>query len=584
MKGDTMKNSRGAHPAIGLFVFGVVCAIAFSEVSAQVATFTTQRYPLLGNTHIAADFNGDGRPDLAGAGANAVSVMLGNGDGTFRPKTDFPVGTQTQAVAAGDFNSDSRVDLVVTLNSPQFSLALLTGTGTGTFNAPTFFPNTSGFDSPAIAATDLNGDGRLDLVVMHGIACFTAPCRAAHSITILLGNGNGTFQTPSEIDVGTGPMAMAVVDLNRDGIKDVAIGGGNTELSVLLGVGNGTFVRQPVVTLVPGGDLFSACNDVGVGDLNRDGILDLVVPLGNGHGNAILTGNGNGTLQVRSRIQIDETFAPLHVAVADYNRDGFLDIARTMGDGTNGLMQILRGNGDGTFQAPNRYLVPPPSRGGIMILAGDWNGDAKPDIAFVEGGAGAPTIDVLTNTTGGVPPPIGVASFSLNPTTVTGGNPSTGTVTLTAVAQASTTVAITSNTAAATGPASVTVPVGSQSRTFSISTTQVPATTSAVITASLNGTSRTATLTINPAAGGADTVSITRAEYDGNRRLRVEATSTRSTATLRVFVTSSNQLIGTLSNDGGGRYRGEFSWPVNPQSITVRSNFGGQATRAVTAR
>jgi hypothetical protein len=106
-----------------------------------------------------------------------------------------------------------------------------------------------------------------------------------------------------------------------------------------------------------------------------------------------------------------------------------------------------------------------------------------------------------------------------------------------------------------------------------------------VITASLNGTSRSATLTINPAAGGADTVSITRAEYDsGNRRLRVEATSTRSTATLRVFVTSTNQLIGTLSNDGGGRFRGEFSWPVNPQSITVRSNFGGQATRAVTLR
>jgi hypothetical protein len=564
-----------------------VCALAFNEVSAQVATFTTQRYPLLGNTHIAADFNGDGKPDLAGAGGNDVSVMLGNGDGTFRAKTDFPIGMQTQAVAAGDFNSDGRVDLMVTLNTPQLSLALLTGTGTGTFNAPTFFPNTSGFDSPAIAATDLNGDSRLDLVVMHSIACFTAPCRAARSITILLGNGNGTFQTPSEIDVGTGPNSMAVVDLNRDGIKDVAIGGGNTELSILLGVGNGTFVRQPVVTLVPGGDFFSACNDIGVGDLNRDGIQDLVVPLGNGHGNAILIGNGNGTFQVRSRIQIDETFAPLHVAVADYNRDGFVDIARTMGDGTNGLMQILRGNGDGTFQAPNRYLVPPPnsSRGGIMILAGDWNGDAKPDIAFVEGGAGAPTIDVLTNTTGGVPPSLGVASLSLNPATVTGGNSSTGTVTLTAVAQASTTVAITSNNPAATVPASVTVPAGSQSRTFSISTTQVPATTTAIITASLNGTSRSATLTINPAAGGTDTVTITRAEYDsGNRRLRVEATSTRANAALQAFVTSSGQLIGTLSNDGGGRYRGEFTWPVNPQSITVRSNFGGQATRAVTLR
>jgi hypothetical protein len=92
-------------------------------------------------------------------------------------------------------------------------------------------------------------------------------------------------------------------------------------------------------------------------------------------------------------------------------------------------------------------------------------------------------------------------------------------------------------------------------------------------------------LTINPGAPGTDTVSITRAEYDSsNRRLRVEATSTRATATLQVFITSSGQLIGTLSSDGGGRYRGEFNWPVNPQNITVRSNFGGQATRAVTAR
>src|SRR5919204_4336726 len=131
MKSDTLTKWKTTHPTIALFVFGTAWAMAFSEVSAQAATFTTQEYPLLGNTHIAADLNGDSRPDLAGAGANAVSVMLGNGDGTFRAKTDFPIGTQAQAVAAGDFNSDGKVDLVVTLNSPQFSLALLTGTGTG---------------------------------------------------------------------------------------------------------------------------------------------------------------------------------------------------------------------------------------------------------------------------------------------------------------------------------------------------------------------------------------------------------------------------------------------------------------------
>ena len=513
MIGKTLEKWRGAHPAVALFVFGVVCAMTFSEVSAQNATFTTQKYPLLGNTHTAADLNGDGKVDLAGSGANVVSVMLGNGNGTFGAKTDFPVAAAPQAVAAGDFNSDGKMDLMATLNDAQLSLALLTGTGMGTFNPPIYFPNTSGFDSPAIAATDLNSDGKLDLVVMHTIGCYIAPCTSADSITVLLGNGDGTFQTPSEVDVGTGPSAMAVLDLNADGIKDVAIGGGNTELSILLGVGDGTFVQQPVVTLVTGGDPFSACNDIGVGDLNRDGKQDLVVPLGNGHGNAILIGNGNGTFQVTSRIQIDETFAPLHVAVADYNLDGKLDIARTMGDGTFGLLQIMNGNGDGTFQAPIRYVVPPQSRGGIMILAGDWNADAKPDIAFVEAGAGAPTTDVLTNTTRGVPPPT---------------------------------------------PTPTPVPTPPPSPT------------------------PTATPTPTPAI---DTVSITRAEYQtNNRRLRVDATSTNATATLQVFVTSSNQLIGTLSNEGGGRFRGQFSWPVNPQNITVRSNFGGQATRAVTTR
>jgi hypothetical protein len=91
------------------------CATMLSEVSAQNATFTTQQYPLLGNNHVAADFNGDGL-DLAGAGSNAVSVMLNNGAGTFGPKTDFAIAAQTQAVAAGDFNNDGIFDTTLSPN------------------------------------------------------------------------------------------------------------------------------------------------------------------------------------------------------------------------------------------------------------------------------------------------------------------------------------------------------------------------------------------------------------------------------------------------------------------------------------
>src|SRR5215216_1124514 len=144
--------------------------------AAQSATFTNFTYPILGNTHVAADLNGDGRLDLAGSGANSAAVMLNNGDGTFQPKVQYPVAGQTQDVAAGDFNSDGRIDLVVTINTPQISLSLLLGNGNGTFGTAINFPNTSGFDSPDVVTTDLNNDGKLDVVILHSIACFTAPC------------------------------------------------------------------------------------------------------------------------------------------------------------------------------------------------------------------------------------------------------------------------------------------------------------------------------------------------------------------------------------------------------------------------
>ena len=569
----------------------LVCGLTtlFATIAfAQSANFNSQIYPFLGNTHVAADFNGDGKRDLAGSGANAVSVMLNNGDGTFGPKTNYPLSFQTQDVAAADFTGDGKLDLAVTLNDPNSSLAVLIGTAAGTFNAPVYFANSSGFDSPSILALDVNNDGKADVVILHSIACFTAPCMSGHSITVLLGNGNGTFQFPREIDVGVLPHSMAAGDFNRDGRIDLAIGGERTELRILLGLGNGSFLPQPTMTLVPGGDLFSACNDIDIGDFNGDGIQDMVVPLGNGRGNAILIGTGNGTFQVASRIQIDESFAPLNTAVADYNGDGFLDIARAMGDGTNGLVEILNGNGNGTFQPPVRYLVPPPqsSIGGTFIVSNDLNGDTKSDIVLAVGGA-SPSLRVMLNAAATPPPPtppptVTLSSVALSPNVITGGGAVTGTVTLSAPPQAAVSVVLSSNRAAATLPASVSVAAGNLSATFQVNTAQVSAQTIATITATLNGISRLANLTINPVGSTTDTVSITRAEYTSSQqRLRIEATSTSSSATLKVYVSSTNALIGTLNNDGGGRYRGEFSWPSNPQNVTVRSSLGGSATRGV---
>src|SRR5215211_5885074 len=250
---------RGVLAYSSLFCTLILAMLIFASVAPAAtlsATFVTFNYPFFGGNHIAVDLNGDG---------------------TFQPMVQYPVAGAAQAVAAGDFNSDGRVDLVVTISSPQISLALLPGKGDGTFNAPIHFPNTSGFDSPDVVATDLNNDGKLDAVILHSIACFTAPCVAAEVITVMLGNGDGTFQT-RELAAPQHMHAMDAGDFNRDGIRDLAIGSENTKLHILLGAGDGTFVRQPEMTLIPGGDLFSACNDVDVADFNRDTIQDLVIP------------------------------------------------------------------------------------------------------------------------------------------------------------------------------------------------------------------------------------------------------------------------------------------------------------------
>jgi hypothetical protein len=685
---DVMLFTNRKHPARQLAVpsLVVLLMLLFAQaVFAQSATFARTDYPLLGNTHIAADFNGDGRLDLAGAGLNAASVMLNTGDGTFRPKVAYPVAGQTQDLAAGDFNGDGIIDLVVTINTPQISLSLLTGTGDGTFNAAINFPNTSGFDSPDVVATDLNNDGKLDVVILHSIACFTAPCVAAETITVMLGNGDATFQT-RELAAPQHMHAMAAGDFNRDGIKDLAIGSENTKLHILLGVGDGTFVRQPEMTLIAGGDLFSACNDVDVADFNRDTIQDLVVPLGNGNGNVVLLGTGDGTFRQSFRITENAVSSPLNLAVADFNLDGFQDVARAMGDGTFGLMEIANGNGDGTFQVPLRYLVPPDksSLGGIFITSSDLNGDSKADVALEVGGASTSLV-VLRNTTAAAPPPtpqapallsppqdatvaqpvtfdwsdasgaatytiqiddsstfsapqivsqnIGMSNFTtsslpakrlwwrvrginsagvagpwsvtrrftaqppspgpatlsaltLSPTSVVGGSSSQGTITLTSAAPSGGAIVAlsSSNTAVASVPASVTIPSGATSATFTIPTQTVSTATSVNISAAYGGVSKTATLTARPPPP-ADTVAIQIAEYaSGNRQLRVEATSSNASATLRVYVTSTNTLIGTLRNEGGGRYRGDFSVSSNPQNITVRSSLGGSATRAVTQK
>ncbi len=623
--------------------------------SAQSPTFSIQSYPLLGNSHIALDLNGDGILDLAGPGANGAAVMLGNANGTFRARVDFAAGGQSQDLAAGDFNSDGKPDLAVTINSPQISLSLLTGNGDGTFNAPINFPNTTGFDAPVIVAADVNNDTRLDLLIAHTLACFTAPCTSSDDLTIMLGNGNGTFQS-SQMNVGIGMAEIVVGDFNRDGNKDLAMAGSPARLYLLRGNGDGTFVQQPTQTLIPGENhLGEDGTDIDVGDFNRDGIQDLVVAVSlNGSRTVVLIGNGDGSFRTPLVITEPAIRIPHYQAVADYNGDGSQDLALSLGWGFQGMIEILNGNGDGTFQPLVLYDPAPSdsSTAGGDLITGDFNRDGRPDLALQVRGA-SPALHILINTTNGgtAPPtptplpaptllsPANNAKVPLNQSIPFSWSAVSGAATYeiqfddsssftnplfaaqTGLTQTQTTQTFTSErrfwwrvrarTAAQVNGAwsaarSIDVkrdaaPLPTSTRTpTAIGPSLTPTSTQPIPT---TGPSATLTLTVPPTATrtstaipsatntrtpttmAADTVSIQLAEYSaGNDELRVEATGSNASATLSVYVTSTNTLLGTLRNEGGGRYRGDFSWPTNPQNITVRSNLGGSASRTVTLK
>lgn len=647
---------RNVFPTkVGIMLITLALLLSFlgvpmaSAQSTQSPTFAIQIYPLLANSHIAVDLNGDGILDLAGPGANGAAVMLGNADGTFRARVNFPAGGQSQDLAAGDFNSDGKQDLAVTINSAQISLSLLTGNGDGTFNAPVNFPNTTGFDAPVIVASDVNNDTRLDLLIAHTLACFTAPCTSSDDLTIMLGSGNGTFQS-GQMNVGIGMAEIAVGDFNRDGNKDLAMAGSSARLYLLRGNGDGTFVQQPTQTLIPGDNhLGEDGTDIDVGDFNRDGIQDLVVAVSlNGSRTVVLIGNGDGSFRPPLVITEPDIRIPHYQAVADYNGDGSQDLALSLGWGFQGMIEILKGNGDGTFQPLVLYDPAPPdsSTAGGDLVTGDFNRDGRPDLALQVRGA-FPALHILINTTNAPPPgppaapilvsPANNATLPLNQSITFSWNPVSGAATYqiqiddsssfnspvlsrTGITQTQTAHTLTSEgtfwwrvrgrTASGTNGAWSTarsfviqrLTTPTPTRTPTLNATQAlptatrPSATPIALTptATLPATAmRTATLSVSatpsrvPATPtiATDTVSIQLAEYSiGNALLKVEAISSNTSTTLTVYVTSTNVLIGTLRNDGGGRYRGEFSWPSNPQNITVRSSTGGLASRTVTAK
>jgi len=273
---------------------------------------------------VAGDFNHDGNMDLAVncTGFDVVAILFGDGQGGFVLGGHFPTDTLTKGLQVGDVNSDGNLDLVSATNWGYDEIVLL-GDGVGSFHFPTPPCEIDGDGEPVrVLLRDFNNDGKLDIFV-------NAP--DDNKVVLYFGDGRGNFPGPDiEIEDVTQPYGMDAGDLNRDGKLDAAVCGvsntpGQSVVTVMLGDGTGGFTNSTYSV----GDLPSS---VKIGDLNNDGIPDLVVAgalPGNATGNYISTflGNGRGVFALAQTVQVGEGNLKGDIALGDFNEDGNLDVA-----------------------------------------------------------------------------------------------------------------------------------------------------------------------------------------------------------------------------------------------------------------
>ena len=332
----------------------------------------------------AADFSGDNVVDLAVANQtdNTVSILLGTGIGFFGTKTDFATGTQPRAVAFGDFSNDSKRDLAVA-NSADNTVSILLGNGDGTFGPRTDFPTGTAPDS--IAVGDFNADGKLDLAIANeqGKLNPLDPDEFGNTVSVLLGNGNGTFGLRTDFSVGESPVAVLTRDFNADGRLDLAVvNQQDNTVSILLGNGTGTFGTS---TDFPTGNGPSA---IDAGDLSADGIFDLAVTNQLADSVSILLGNGDGTFGPKTDFATGS--APSAVAAGNFSGDAPLDLVVTNRDSNN--FSIFIGIGDGTL-GPRFDLgtgIAP-----VSLTVADFSNDGRIDLATAN--SGSDTVSVILN-------------------------------------------------------------------------------------------------------------------------------------------------------------------------------------------
>lgn len=355
----------------------LAAAIDFDPTWHDIGAITTA-FPVA-----TGDLNSDGRLDLAVPNytSNYVSILLGNGDGTFQAAISCFVGYSTHSVDIGDLNSDDRLDLVVVNYSNNY-VSILLGNGDGTFQAAVNYVSSMSPDTSSVAIGDLNGDGKPDLVTAN---------RGSDAVSVLLGNGDGTFQDAVEYKLlydldPPGTYSVAIGDFNGDGMPDLVTANIiSNDVSILLGNGDGTFQQTSVNYRTAYSPYF-----VTTGDLDGDGKLDLVVAAGidGGYTISVLRGNGDGTFL--DAVIYPGGYGANTVAIGDLNGDGKPDLAVTDSTTEKSVM-LLRGNGDGTFQDAVSYSV---GDSAFSVAIGDFNGDSLPDLTVTKSGG----VAILFNT------------------------------------------------------------------------------------------------------------------------------------------------------------------------------------------